>query len=260
MLRDWLDCRLAAHPYQKANGYGLLIVREHNSLNLAKVKRKLRHWLRHCYCSSEYVQHRVASGAYSKAEDLYQQEKFPKQWKNKAADFGEAVGHYLLESHPSFGYWLPVLRLREKPDPEGSPHGFDLIGFLLEEESGVNLLCVSEVRLRSTTNATTQTIVRGHQTLCKYNRSREIRAIGRIAHWLFTEGKHEEMDKLARFSDPWAPSFERRHIFIGVLDDKISVNHMVAAMNSVSDILPTFTACLTIVVGLRKKVEETFAP
>jgi hypothetical protein len=260
MLRNWLNCKLHTHPYQKANGYGLTIVKERNPHNPARVKQQLRRWLRYCYCSSDYVQRRITSRAYPNAEDLYQQEKFPKQWKNKAADFGEVVGHYLLESHPSFGFWLPVLRLREKPDPEGSPRGFDLLGFSLEEDAGFNLLCIGEVRLRSTTNATTQTIVKGHRTLRKYDRRREIRAIGRTAHWLFNQGKNDDMDKLARFSDPWAPSFERRHIFIGVLDDNISINRMIKVMNKTADILPTFTACLTIVANLRNKVEEAFEP
>jgi len=261
MLEHWLNCNVSARSYEKATGYALLIVREHKSPNPSQAKQKLRQWLRVCYCSSAYVRARIRSGAYSSAEDLYQQEKFPTGWKIKAADFGEAVGHYLLESHPSFRFWLPLLRLRHKPDPEGSPHGFDLLGFLLKEESGTDLLCIGEVRLRSTTKATTQTIVRGHKTLQKYNRSREMRSVGRIAHWLHGENRIEDMEKLARFSDPWGgPVFERRYAFIGILDDRIGINPMIKAMNDSENLLPDFTACLNIVNNLRNKVEEAYAP
>lgn len=260
MLKHWLNCNVSASPYQKATGYALLIVEEHKSRNPSRAKQKLRQWLRLCYCSSAYVQGRIRGGAYSSTEDLYQGEKFPTRWKIKAGDFGEAVGHYLLESHPSFGFWLPVLRLRHKPDPEGSPHGFDLLGFLLKEESGIDLLCIGEVRLRSTTSGTAQTIVRGHKKLREYSRSREIRSVGRLAHWLHDENRIEDMDKLARFSDPWGPAFKRRYAFIGILDDRIGINRMVKAMNDSENVLPDFTACLTIVNSLRNKVEEVYAP
>ena len=261
MLKHWLNCSVPARPCQKAAGYALLVVRERKSQNPSQAKRKLRQWLRVCYCSSAYVQGRIRSGAYASAEALYQREKFPTGWNIKAADFGEAVGHYLLESHPSFGYWLPLFRLRQKPDPEGSPHGFDLLGFLLKEDSGTDLLGIGEVRLRSTTSATTQTIVKGHSTLQKYSRIREIRSVGRMAHWLHEQGRIEDMEKLARFSDPWGgPVFERRYVFIGILDDGINIDPMVKAMNDAEDVLPDFTVCLTIVNDLTNKVKEAYAP
>ncbi len=202
---------------------------------------------------------RLTDGAYDSPEQLYQQEKFPQQWNNKAADFGEAVGHFLLESHAQFRFWLPTLRLREKPDPEGSMRGFDLLGFQLEEQSGANVLCIGEVRLRTTRRRSA--IVDGHATLVTYHRRREIIQIGRIAQWLFEQSRADEGNKLARFGDSWAQEpFERKHVFFGVFDESLRVDNMINEMNKVTDILNTFFVCIVAVVNLRQRIQEAYKP
>lgn len=201
MLQNWLNLDSTSHSYANPKGYELVTVAEQHPVDIESAKCAIRSWIRHCYCSSDYVERRVGSGAFGSPEDLYQQEKFPQQWNNRAADFGEAISHFVLESHPRFGFWLPVLRLREKPDPGGSPRGFDILGFLLAEQLGVNVLCIGEARLRTTTTRIRETLVAGYRTLVGYTRRREIRAIGRIAHWLREQSKAEDADKLARFGD-----------------------------------------------------------
>lgn len=259
MLRSWLDLEATSSSHPNPNGYGLLAVAEQNPLDLKSAGGAIREWIRHCYCPSDYVLQRVTDGAYDSPEQLYQKEKFPQQWNNKAADFGEAVGHFLLESHPRFHSWLPILRLREKPDPEGSMRGFDLLGFQLEEQSGANVLCIGEVRLRTTYQRSV--IVDGHATLASYHRKREIIQIGRIAQWLFEESRADEGNKLARFGDAWAQKpFERQYAFIGIFDESLRIDNMINEMNGVTDILNTFLACIVAVVNLRQRIQEAYEP
>ena len=137
--------------------------------------------------------------------------------------------------------------------------GFDLLGFQLEEQSGANVLCVGEVRLRTTHQRSA--IVDGHATLATYHRKREIIQIGRIAQWLFEQSRADEGNKLARFGDSWAQEpFERQHAFIGVFDESLRVDGMINEMNEVTDILNTFFACIVAVVNLRQRIQEAYEP
>ncbi len=259
VLRSWLDLKSTSSSYPNPNGYGFVAVAEQSPLDLESARRAIREWIRHCYCPSDYVLQRLTEGAFDSPEQLYQQEKFPQHWNNKAADLGEAIGHFLLESHPNFGFWLPVLRLREKPDPEGSMRGFDLLGFQLEEQSGANVLCIGEVRLRTTRKRSA--MVDGHATLASYNRKREIIQIGRIAQWLFEQSRADEGNKLARFGDSWAQEpFERQHTFIGIFDESLRIDDMINKMNEVTNILSTFVACIVAVVNLHQRIQEAYEP
>ena len=137
--------------------------------------------------------------------------------------------------------------------------GFDLLGFQLEEQSGANVLCIGEVRLRTTHQRSA--IVDGHATLATYHRKREIMQIGRIAQWLFEESRVDEGNKLARFGDAWAQKpFERQHAFIGIFDKTLRIDDMINEMNEVTDILNTFIACIVAVVILRQRIQEAYEP
>ncbi len=124
MLEIWLDLdtnNTNDEELKAASGsYEIVSVREQKSCDASKIRCVIREWLRHCYASSKYVQSRMAAGAYHSSEDLYQKEQFPSQTNVmvRHGDFGEAVGHFLLEAHPSFGFWLPIYRLRHKDDKE----------------------------------------------------------------------------------------------------------------------------------------------
>ena len=264
MLEIWLDSNpntASSEELKAASGsYEIVLVTEQKPCDICEVRCAIRNWLRHCYASSEYVQSRVAAGAYCSSEDLYQKEKFPSQTNVmvRHGDFGEAVGHFLLEAHSSFGSWLPICRLRHKDDKEKSHFGFDLLGFSFAQgNSGTNLLCIGEVKLRSSKD--NKVIADGHMTLASYGRDREIEQTGRIAHWLFDQGQREESDKLAIFGEGWAQEeFERRHVFIGVFDKMLPVHEMIEAMNELDDVLSTFSVCAVLIDDLRDRIEEAY--
>ncbi len=141
-----------------------------------------------------------------------------------------------------------------------SHFGFDLLGFSFAQgSSSVNLLCIGEVRLRSSKD--NKAIADGHTTLASYGRDREIEQTGRIAHWLFDQGRCEDSNKLAIFGEGWArEEFERRHVFIGVFDKTLPLNKMIEAMNKVDDVLSTFSVCAVLIDDLRDRIEEAYKP
>jgi len=266
MLEIWLDLNTNNTDDEELNApsgsYQVVSVREQTSCDASKIRRVIRNWLRHCYASSKYVQSRVTAGAYCSSEDLYQKEKFPSRTNVmvRHGDFGEAVGHFILRSHPSFSFTLPVFRLRHKHNREKSEFGFDLIGFSLAEGSNsTNTLCIGEAKTR--TSKDKQVILEGHFTLASYTRGREIEQTGRIAHWLFMQGRDEEYNKLAIFGDGWAQEeFERRHVFIGVFDKALLLQEMIEAMNEVDEVLSTFSVCAVLIEDLRDNIEEAYKP
>ncbi len=263
MLEVWLDINnkntdLNIDP----EGYSVTVTGERNLADSSRVRSAIRGWLRHCYASSEYIQSRVAAGAYNSAEELYQKEKFPNPQNVmvRHGDFGEAVGHFLLEAHPDFCFWLPIFRLRSKDDPDKSHFGFDLMGFgLARGNIGSNVLCIGEAKLR--TSKDKNVIAEAHGTLASYSRAREIEQTGRIAHQLFEQGKRAESDKLAVFGEGWAKEdFERRHIFIGVFDEALPIQEMLESMEEIDPVLPTFSMCIVLIDDLRNRIEEAYKP
>lgn len=260
----WLDLDTTNDEELKpvSGRYKIVLVEEQKARDVSKTRSLIRKWLRHCYAPLEYVENRVAAGAYHSPEDLYQKEKFPRQANVmvRHGDFGEAVGHFLLEAHSSLGFWLPVLRLRHKNDREKSLFGFDLIGFSLAQGNGsINVLCIGEVKLR--TSRYKKVIAEGYATLASYGRDREIDQIGRVAHWLFHQGRCEESDKLAVFGDAWAQEeFERRHVFIGVFDKTLPLQDMIEAMNEIDSVLSTFSVCAVLVDDLCDKIKGAYKP
>lgn len=240
--------------------FDLTIVSEHIPLDRVLLRRALRRWLRYCYIDDSYVEERVRSGAFSSKEELYQQEQFPDEAKEivRKGDLGEAIGHYVLEQHPSLSFRLPVIRLRSKEEADSARKGFDLLGFRFSELDGINALCIGEVKFR--TAKAPKTIVDAHTSLAKYTRRREIKQIGKIAKALQIKGETRNFDRMARFGNGWAAqSFERCHVLIGVFDSQLDLDGMITKAEELPSLLPTFRACIVVVNDLKWWYEEAFA-
>lgn len=237
----------------------LIIVSERTAPDRVLLRRALRRWLRYCYVDDSYVDERVRSGAFSSREELYQQEQFPDEANGKVrkGDLGEAIGHYLLEQHPSLSFRLPVIRLRSKEEADSARKGFDLLGFRFSELDGINALCIGEVKFR--TARAPNTIVDAHTSLAKYTRRREIKQIGKIAKALQIEGDTRNFDRMARFGNGWAAqSFERCHVLIGVFDSQLDLDGMITKAEELPSLLPAFRACIVVVDELKWWYEEAF--
>ena len=156
----------------------------------------LRRWLRFCYADPEFIRKEVGvDRMFPDAESYYQREFLPHRPTTRMGDFGEALMCIVAER--IHGFDVPLMKLRNKPNPDLPLHGTDNLGFKYRETHGHDEVHLAEAKCRRSH------AISAVREACDDLSAADLdRAVTFTSHALFHE-RNPKYEKLSRFLDPY---------------------------------------------------------